>query len=340
LSFDITNDFYSAMEVFLIDAETGRYLTEYEGMGTGVTLRQTVTLGNGSYRFLCFPNDATNVAGPTTVIEQAAATTRTTPALEPISNADLIAPSLAYKRWITSRLPALRRQVATLAADVRSGATPQAKDDWLTAHLTYETLGAAYDAFSSGDTDFDGDINGAPAPGVDPVTDHDLVGFHKLEALLWSGAAAERLIPVADGLAASAGRLIAAFPTINIHPSDLALRAHEIVENAIEFELNDYNEAGSHTNLATMWANLTGAEHALAPLEPLLSSRYGALDETERQLRSAKTLLLSLRRDGRWPSLEALSESQRAKVNGAFQRTVELLAAVSAIGDMREVIPQ
>jgi iron uptake system component EfeO len=338
LSFAITNTFYSSMDVFLTDATDGDYLMEYEGVGTGVTLDQSVTLGNGSYRFVCFPNDEASVTGPTTVIDQAADVHDATPELRPISNADLIGPSLAYKQWITSRLPSLRSQVTTLAADVHAGATAKAKADWLTAHLTYETLGAAYDAFSSGDTDFDGEINGAPTAGVDPATDKDLAGFHKLEALLWTGAPAGRLTPVADALVSSVRALIAAFPTLNIEPNDLPLRAHEIVENAVQFELNGYTDAGSHTELATVWANLGGAQEALAPLRALLQSRYPQLGATEQALATTKQLLVSFKHGTSWPALSSLSVTQRDRLNGAFQHTVDLLAPVAAIGDVREVV--
>jgi iron uptake system component EfeO len=340
LTFAVTNAFYSSMDVFLTNAANGAYIGEYEGVGTGVTLDQSVTLGNGSYRFVCFPNDEAPVTGPTTVISQAAAVTGTTPQLQPVSNADLIQPSLDYKKWISSRLPTLHRQVVALAADVRAGSTAKAKADWLTAHLTYETLGAAYDAFSSGDTDFDGDINGAPASGVDPATDKDLTGFHKLEALLWTGAPAKQLTPVADDLATAVDKLIKAFPTLNIQPNDLPLRAHEIVENAIQFELNGYTDAGSHTNLATVWANLSGAQEALKPLEALMEPRYADFGATEQLLASTKALVLSFKRGGSWPALSSLSESDRARLNGAFQDTVEHLAPIAAIGDIREVVPQ
>jgi iron uptake system component EfeO len=340
LTFALTNTFYNPEDVYLTDAGNGEYLAEYEGIGTGATLAQTVTLGNGSYRFVCFPSDAPDVTGPTVVVDRAAEGEALTPEVPPVSNADLIEPSLAYKRWIASRLPVLRRQVARLAADVRSGATARARADWLTAHETYETLGAAYDAFSSGDTDFDGEINGTPAAGSDPATDPDLTGFHKLEALLWSDAPAAELTPVADALRSSVGHLVRTFPTLNISPNDLPLRAHEIIENTVEFELNGYNDAGSHTTLATMSANLTGAEHALAPLVPVLRSRYPGLGETQQLLASTRTLLASYRHGGHWRPLEALTESQRAELNGAFHRTVEFLAPIPAICDMRGVVQQ
>jgi iron uptake system component EfeO len=339
--FAVTNGFYNPMEAYLTDAGTGAYVAEYEGIGTDATLVQTVTLGNGSYRFVCFPEDEAAVTGPTVTISDASGIVGT-PEVAPVSTADLIAPSQAYKRWIASRLPVLRSQTAMLAADVGSGATTKARADWLTAHLTYATLGAAYDAFSSGDTDFDGLIDPSPTAGVDPATDEELTGFHRLEALLWTDAPASSLVPVADALVSDVGKLVGAFPQLDIEPNDLPLRAHEIVENAIQFELTGATDAGSQSNLATAWANLTGAQHALVELDPLLRERYPGLATTDAALASTKELLVSLTRGGRpdrgWPALSTLSDYRRARVNGAFQHTVELLAPIAAICDVRSVV--
>jgi iron uptake system component EfeO len=342
VTFAITNTFYNAMDAYLTNAENGAYLAEYEGIGTRATQVQTVTLANGSYRFVCFPADGTAVIGSTATVSGASETVVGTPEVAPVSTGGLIAPSQAYKKWIVSRLPVLRRQTATLAADVRSGATDQARADWLTAHLTYETLGAAYDAFSSGDTDFDGLINPVPGVGVDPAEDKDLTGFHKVEALLWTEAPADALMPAADALVADVGKLITAFPQLDIEPNDLPLRAHEIVENAIQFELTGATDAGSRSNLATAWANLTGAQHALTALEDVLRDRYPELAATKQALASAKKLLVSLGHDGGagsgWRPLDSLSRYQRAQLNGAFQHAVELLAPISAICDVRNVV--
>jgi iron uptake system component EfeO len=341
VTFAITNAFYNAIDVYLTNAETGAYVAEYEGIGTGATLDQRVTLGDGSYRFVCFPEDEPNVIGPTVTVSGASGIVGTAE-VAPVSTGDVIGPSQAHKRWIASRLPVLRRQAAALAADVRSGSTAQAKADWLTAHLTYETLGAAYDAFSSGSDDFDGMINPSPADGVAPAVDKDLTGFHKLEALLWTGAPAATLDPVADALLADVSKLIGAFPQLDIEPNDLPLRSHEIVENAIQFELTGASDAGSHTSLATAWANLTGAQQALVELDALLRERYPELAATKQALASTKKLLASLKRPGHgvdgWPSLDSLPAYQHARVNGAFQHTVELLAPISAICDVRNVV--
>ncbi len=58
---------------------------------------------------------------------------------------------------------------------------------------------------------------------------------------------------------------------------DVALRTHEILENTLQFELTGETDEGSHTNLATAWANVQGTKLALAAITPLLdTSSHGA----------------------------------------------------------------
>lgn len=333
VSFALTNHFRAGMDAYLTDAVSGGYLLEFEGVGPGATLTQGAVLGNGSYRFLCFPDDSDQTYGPTAEVTGADDVQGATPAILPLGNADLIPATKSYEAWVASRLPVLHRQVRRIAADLRQGATDAARTDWLTAHLTYETLGAAYDAFGdAGDA-----INGTPEPGVDPATDKDLEGFHRLEALLWSGASAARVEPVADRLVDAVAELQRTFPTLQIDPNDMGLRAHEIVENAVEFELNGTTDAGSRSNLANIAANLQGSQRALAPLHDLLATRYPQLAETEAALASSRRLVESFRHGGRWTAIEDLSTTQRNAVNSALQRTVELLAPVAAICDVRLV---
>jgi iron uptake system EfeUOB component EfeO/EfeM len=80
-------------------------------------------------------------------------------------------------------------QTAALASDVRDGDLAAARRDWLTAHLQYETLGAAYDSFG----DFDEEIDGrADAVGVNSPK---WTGFYRLEYGLWHGQSAQELRP-------------------------------------------------------------------------------------------------------------------------------------------------
>lgn len=232
-----------------------------------------------------------------------------------------------------SRLPTLLSQVKKLAAAVRSGPTPQAKAAWLKAHMTYETLGAAYDAFGP----LDAKINGFPTDSETALQDRKLTGFHRVEALLWSGAPTTQLSPAVATLEHDVTLLIKQFATTEIDPNILALRAHEIVENAVQFELTGKTDAGSHTNLATISANLYGSAKTLGLLVPILRTRYPALKQTEQALASTRRYVEGFDHSGTWEGLRALPLRQRQQLDADMENLVELLAPVASICDVRQI---
>jgi iron uptake system component EfeO len=331
LTFAVTNKYGAPMDVYLAGAADGAVYQELEGIGTGATLNASVTLGNGSYRFECFPADGPTVVGPTVTISAVSGVTGTTPGVKPVTPADLIPVAKAYQAWVVGRLPVLRHQVDVLATDVAAGDTAKAKADWLTAHQTYETLGAAYDAFG----DLDSAINAAPASDVPAAQDKDLTGFHKIEALLWSDAPAPASRAAVTDLLGAIDQLITQFATVDVDPNIIALRAHEIVENAIQFELNGTTDAGSHSNLATVGANLVGATETLNLLTPLLVNRYPKLSSAKAALAAAQKLVTGFDHAGTWSPLDMLTRAQRENLNAQMENVVELLAPIAAICDER-----
>jgi iron uptake system component EfeO len=253
-----------------------------------------------------------------------------------VTAADLIAPGKQYHAWVAGRLPILAADVLALDRLVGAGDIPSARSAWLSAHLEYESLGAAYGAFGELDTA----INGVPRSGSSALTDPNLTGFHRIEALLWGGAAAPAIVPSADLLVADVARLQSAFAAAQIPPLDIGLRSHEILENAIQFELTGATDAGSATNIATIGANLVGTQEALAPLEPLLAARYPALASTKSWLDRAASLVESYHRpDGSWTPLADLTTPQRQALDAALDESVQLLAPVATITDPR-IAPQ
>jgi iron uptake system component EfeO len=272
------------------------------------------------------------VTGPIVTVGAAPPSLALTPGIVPVTRNDLIPVAKAYGAWVSSRIPVLRKQVESLGDDVAEGDLSAAKTAWLTAHLTYETLGAAYDAFG----DLDTAINGTPAPGRTALNDPDLAGFHRIEALLYSGAPAVSIRPVVTALSQAVAALGAAFADAEVDPGAIGLRAHEIVENAIQFELQGTTDAGSGTNIATIGANLAGASAALQPLDGILASRYTNLDATRASLARSQALVQSLRHpDGTWTPVSALTRAQRERLDAALSETAELLAPVAAICDIR-----
>lgn len=322
--FTVTNPTVAGMEVYLEASVGGKVYLDLEGLGAGAHAKAHIVLGAGRYRFVCLPADADPVRGPTVTVGRAPASAALTPGIVPVTRADLIPVAQAYGGWVGTRLPALRQQVAALAADAEEGDLPAARRDWLTAHTTYETLGAAYDAFG----DAGEEVDGLPRDG--------LTGYHLVESQLWGGADAAGVSASATQLETEVSALTDAFGHAEIDPGAIGLRAHEIVEGAIQDVLTGASDAGSHTELATIDANLDGAAQALAPLHDILASRDPDLDRTTSALQSTRALVETFRAaDGSWTPLAGLDRAQRERLDAALNRDAELLAPVAAICDPR-----
>ena len=114
-------------------------------------------------------------------------------------------------------------------------------------------------------------------------------------------------------------------------PLLLGLRAHEIVENTIQFELTARTDYGSGSNLATARANLQGTEEALTLLRPLLETRMTTLPQINADMATAEAELTGL---GNVP-LTSLSTTQREQLNADFGQLVDDLAPIAAVCDVR-----
>ncbi len=331
-TFDVKNTSIAGMEVYLQSASSKDVYLDLESLGAGSTTRAQATIAAGKYRFVCLPADENPIAGPVVTVTGAERVADATPGIAPVTQNDLIPASKAYGEWIEGRFPVLAAGVAALNGDVASGDLAKAKTDWLGAHLVYESLGAAYGAFG----DADAAINGMPASSTTALSDPDLTGFHKIEALLWSGAPAAKIAPFTSRLVIDVGDLRTNFPNARIDPLDIGLRAHEILENALQFELTGKTDAGSHTNLATLDANLAGTVQALEPISGILKTRYPDLAKTDAAIAASRTLVESYRHtDGSWVPLQSLTTAQRESLDAQIDQTIELLAPIAAICDVR-----
>ena len=215
----------------------------------------------------------------------------------------------------------------------RSGNLVAARTDWLTAHLQYASLGAAYGTFADFDQKIDGRADGLPAG----VRDKDFTGFHRLEYGLWHGEAASALAPYADQLTADVTGLQKAFPTQDFDPADLPLRTHEILENTLQFELTGDTDEGSGSNLATAQANLAGTRELLSVLRPLITVRNPALLTTvDADLTRLSNLIDAAHKGAAWTPVQQLDATARAAVNGATGQLLEDLAPVPDLLEIRK----
>jgi iron uptake system component EfeO len=127
-------------------------------------------------------------------------------------------------------------------------------------------------------------------------------------------------------------------PHLEVEPLDLALRAHEIMENSLQFEFTGRTDYGSGSNLATVQANLTGDREVIDVLRPLLTSRYPQLSEVDIWSARLDALLAAQHHpDGSWTPISALSTTDREHLDGALSELVEVLAPIAVICEPRRV---
>ncbi len=264
-TFQMRNTGGKTSEVYLIDPSTSAVYGEIEGLAPGTTRDLVATVAGGTYAWRCVPTGGRAVTSRTVTVSGGGAAKP----VVPVSEQDLAAPLKAYKTYVGQGLDTLVTQTRALDDDIEHGHLDKARTDWLTAHRTYASLGAAYGTFEDYDQKIDGRADGLP----DGERDKDFTGFLRIEYGLWHGQGADDLRAPARQLAADAAGLRTAFPAQDFDPGDLPLRAHEILENTLQFELTGDTDEGSGTNLATADANLAGTRELLTVLKPLLTTR-------------------------------------------------------------------
>ncbi|OIJ94626.1 iron uptake transporter permease EfeU [Streptomyces colonosanans] len=331
-NFQMHNTGDKTSEVYLVDPATNAVYGEIEGLAPGTTRDLVATIDGGTYAWRCVPTGGKAVTSRAVTVSGSTGGSGAK-AVAPVSESDLDAPLKAYKAYVDGGLATLVTQTRKLNDDIAGDHLDAARKDWLTAHRTYSSLGAAYGTFE----DFDKKINGRPDGLPGGVNDKDFTGFHRIEHGLWHGQSAEELKAPAQQLADAAAGLRKAFPTQDFNPGDLPLRAHEILENTLQFELTGDADQGSGTELATADANLTGTRELLTLLKPLLTTRAPQLPTTvDADVARLQKLLDAAHRGGSWTPVDRLDETSRAQLNGATGQLLEDLAPIPDLLEIRK----
>jgi len=323
----ISNQGTSGAEIDLVNPANEAVYAEIENTGPGTVNPITIDFGSGKYALLCLFTDFGPLQGATVTVAGHAAGT---PAVLPVTYNDLIPLAKKYQAETATALKVLAPETATLAAAVRGGNLTAARRDWLTAHLQYETLGDAYDAFGNFDTEIDGR---ADATGV---TSPQWTGFFRLEYGLWHGQSLTSLVPVADTLNRDVDQLVTWWQTQQVPLADLGRRAHEVIENALEFQLTGHDDYGSGTTLASADAAITASRVLLALLHPLLGPRYPGLPAVYSGLSLLQSLLEKEKLpNGLWVPVSALPASTRQAIDAAGGAVLQSLAPIASITEPR-----
>jgi iron uptake system EfeUOB component EfeO/EfeM len=312
-------------QVYLIDPRGGAVFAEVQDLVPGTPRTLDTTLAAGQYAFRCVFTDGAVLASSTYTVT-GTTTATPVPGVQPMPDLALGAPVAAYRAYVQRSLPVLLADTRQLNTDVQTGRLAAAKADWLTAHLDYERLGAAYNTFGDFDDAINGMANGLPLGTADP----SWTGFFRIEYGLWHGQPDAELRPLTAGLVTEVQGLIADFPSEDTDPGDLPLRSHEILENALQFQLTGIADYGSGTTLATLYANTQGTQAVLATLTSLISSRdpqlLAAVDQGLATVQG--DLTADRTADGGWLPPAQLPTAQRQKLDGDLGELLEQLSSV------------
>ena len=332
-TFTVTNQSSKAGEVNL-DNAGGAVVAEIETLGPATTADMTATLGPGSYTFRCYLSGQTVTTSATVQVTGKAAQ-GTPAAIQPVTVQELTGPNQRYQAYAAGELRTLASAVTRIKTDLRHGNLGAAKTDWLAAQLDWEKIGASYDSFGADGTA----VDGLPDGLVNGVSDSDFSGLHRLEYGLWHGQSAASLVPVVNVLSRDVATVQKNLTSDHLagDPTNLPIRAHEILEDALRDHLSGVDDQGSGDAYPETYADLQVTRVVLSELAPLITARAPKLLPTVRaQLNALQTTLLATRVHGRWTSLSSASLAMRQQVDGTLGALLETL---SSVPDLLEVPP-
>ena len=146
-------------------------------------------------------------------------------------------------------------------------------------------------------------------------------GFYRLEYGLWHGQSAAELTGPANQLETDVRSLIPAYGGMQLQMpqalGDLALRTHEILENAMRFQISGQADFGGGTTLATTAAGIDATRAQLKMLDPLLAGRYPDLPSLYTWLDRLQSLIDAEKTSHGWTPASELTTTQRQMIDAA-----------------------
>jgi high-affinity iron transporter len=331
-TFEVDNETGKAGEINLDDAG-GAVVAEIETIGPGTTAAMTATLGPGSYTFRCLMSGMSAMSSATV---QVSGPQQNAPLpVKPVTLQDLVGPNKQYQAYAAQDLDTLQTQIATLRTAISAGNLGAARTDWLAAQLTWERVGASYDSFGDAGTAVDGLPDGLPLG----VNDPGFTGLHRIEYGLYHGQTAAQLLPAVDALSGEIESVQQNLTSDDIagDPTNLPIRAHEIIEDAMRDHLSGIDDEGSGAAYAETYADTQVDKVVLGELGSLIDARSPGLVATaDSQLATLDRALLDAQTGGRWASPADTPLAAKQKVDAAIGNLLETLAAVP---DLLEVPP-
>ncbi|WP_028062756.1 EfeM/EfeO family lipoprotein [Solirubrobacter soli] len=230
------------------------------------------------------------------------------PEFSPVSERAFDRPIARYRVYSTRQAAAMDAAIRVLQRSLRAGDRAAARRAWISAYDHYLRIGAAYGALG----DLDASI---------------VAGRERLERGLWTGERLAALRPAAARLRQDVRTLRGTVTRVEITPVDYTTRGHEILEDAQRDMLSGVAAPYSGAGVMATAASLAATETVVGTLRALLAQR-GAIAPIDSGLVRLRRELAAIRRAhrGRWPDLDALSPSERQRLNGRLGAGLEELA--------------
>jgi high-affinity iron transporter len=333
-TFTVRNSSSASGEVNLLNA-SGGIVGDIEALGPATSAPLSVTLSTGTYTLACFMSGKAAMSSAPVAVSASGVTTATAPvAPKPVTLAELTPSNNEYQAYAGGVLVRLAADVTALQGDLKGDDIAKAKADWLAAQLEWERVGASYDSF--GQLGLNVDLLPTTLPLG--VSDPGFIGLHRLEYGLWNSQSAKELLPVASQLAANVAAV-----RENLTSDDLAgdqtqlpLRAHEILEDALRDHLSGIDDQGAGAAYAMTYADLQVDQVVVGELAPLISSREpGLLATITSQQAALARALLATQSGGHWLSPAGAPLAARQSVDSAIGALLETLSAVPDLLELR-----
>ena len=119
---------------------------------------------------------------------------------------------------------------------------------------------------------------------------------------------------------------------------DLALRTHEILENAMRFQISGQADFGSGTTLATTAAGIDATRAQLKMLHPLLVSRYPTCPPSTAGWTGCRASSMRRRPAAAGHRPASSRTTQREMIDAAAGQTLELLSPIPVIFEADRLI--
>ena len=330
----VRNRLSQVLEVYVsgTGADSGVVYGEVENVGPGTTVDMPVSLAPGRYALACRQGVSGDGFGDEFTVADGGAVASPVGYLRTTVD-DFVEPLATYRTFVGRELGALAVALAELRARMAAADVEGARHAYVAAHGHYERIGAVYDAFGELDAAINGTADGLP----DGERDVAFTGFHRVEAQLWAAPPDVADLAPVGKLAADVDALAETVPTMEIDPIGYVIRAHEILENALQEQVTGLSQRHSRTGIDDTAASVLGARTVLQTLRALIVARDPALlARIDAGLDRVDASLATLARpDGTHLADDRLTSGQRGALTGAIGALLEDLARLPGLIEPR-----